>query len=279
MGLEDDARTALAALEAQRGDELAIDVGHAVRAAIGASLPRTAAHESAAAQPDPSKTENLLAGEDDAPAVLVQADANGGWRDVGESYVHIYSGMTCPKGEVIIAMTGAGDAEAAPLPLKQISVFDEAGGDVACNYENPDYGVYLTFYASNWPDITLDDHFAAALRDIVDRFSITSETYAITAETKDDDEGEDAGPSSIEAETKAGAYILEPVDGRTFKTVLWLNKSGDWHVKGRATFVVEMERGQPAFSLTEILAAALYSDKLKDVDRHINSDVFTQANY
>ena len=256
-----------------RGGETppAINISQTLRVAIGqSSTPAIAAHESAFG------ANEGLAADAHAGAVTIHSPSkiliqnsvdNGGWREEDGKYVHAYSGLVCNETEMAATMSSGGTMDVYFVPLTDLYVFDSSGSDVGCNYQNKDLGIYLTFYASNWPDVTLQEHYAGAMKDIVDNLPVKEPTMSLVATKKRDDDG----PTSIEGQTMAGAFILESSSNKAaYKTVLWLNKTGPWHVKGRATFVVEMERGEPQVSVPEMLLSSKYSEKLLEVDRYIN---------
>jgi len=98
-------------------------------------------------------------------------------------------------------------------------------------------------------------------------------------DSKDEKGAEDATPSTIEGETKAAAFLLEPVNGTVYKTALWLNKTGFWHVKARGTFYLGKEGELPLLPFTETSMSNRHDDKLHEIDRHLNRSALTQVRY
>ncbi len=76
--------------------------------------------------------------------------------------------------------------------------------------------------------------------------------------------------STEKGDALAAAYITEPQDGVTFKTALWLNKTGGWHVKARATFPVVMQGEEPQLSVVEMMSATIHTSTVVAVDKHVN---------
>ncbi len=240
------------------------------RAAVGLeSDPASAAHEAAFASASPGDPVGKLrngAAPAQAHNILVQnqMSGEGGWRQVGGAMVHDYSGMRCPvKLDMTLTDENGVAIESVSAPLSRINLYNASGQDTSCDYANADAGVYLTLYASNWPTVSLQDHFASALKLIVDRFPLKEEAPVLVMK------GDPYANSQVEGETLTAGYITEPMlNGGTFKTALWLNKAGPWHVKVRATFLLPAEGGLTGPKLVEMVAATMHAVTLKDVDLH-----------
>ncbi len=256
---------------------VAFHVAQVQRAEIGAeSLRRTAAHEAALETSDPSRILNFSSQAKTLTPIRIDVAANnGGWIEEEDVYRHAYSGMTCQKAMIMLIAIDDDTSNLALVPLGGIQVYDENGLDTSCSYQSELLGIYITLYASKWPDVTLEDHYAAALNDIVNQLPIASGAMTMTADSKT----EDGQATSIQGDTKAAAFILEPINGKTLKTILWLNKTGDWHVKARVTYVMPEDKGDTQIFSTELFAAIAYSSKLSEVDKHINSGALTQVSF
>lgn len=261
---------------ADRGAEVValLKVGHGVNfktsrmprtvlagASGSAAIAMVASHE-AAFQSDSEKTENI-AGEQSPGPVLIAENA-GGWMETEDAYIHEFSGMACAKAEFTLVPVKGDAIGFVAMPIKNIQVFDGAGYDTACHYESQQFGIAMTFYASRWPDVALDDHFNQSVSQILSRLPIETETLSVSAEA----EVEEGYDSTIEGKTLSAAFLLERQNNIQYKTALWLNKTGDWHVKARATFAMLGDDEDVAF--TEIFAATNHATKLVEIDKHIN---------
>lgn len=268
--IETKTQTVLAALGRSDVEDVSFRTVQAGRARIApAAGPAEAAHEAAFADGGEAKTANMTGRRDqsETPAILAQNSLanNGGWREEEEAFIHAYSGMRCPKELMMIMIDEDGGENQSRAALSNIQLYDDSGNDTSCHYVNRAEAVYLTLYASNWPDITLEDHFGASLKLIVDRFPVKSEAPVIVAETA----AETPADSMIEGPTIAAAFLTEPMEEKTFKTALWLNKTGPWHVKARATFPAPAE-GEGQFTVVELVSATMHAITLVEVDRRIN---------
>ena len=172
-----------------------------------------------------------------------------GWREQGrEGFVHGPSGMQCPLGMVF--------GEGGPaLELQSIDAYDAEGFDTSCNYVGTNFGGVFTLYASRWPDVTKEEHFsqAVALMPRAVPFGAAAEAPVITIETTQPG-------SMIEDEILTYAYTSPPMEGRVLLTTLLLAKTGDWHVKMRATHT-------PPEPFLQTLAAFVHVKTLIDVDK------------
>lgn len=212
----------------------------------------------------------------------VQNGSNGGWRQQENgALVHGLSGMMCP-GFIAFDATKEGDGalskETITWSLINVRLYNEMGTDTACDYQKDEGAAFLTVYASRWPDVSLDQHFSQSVKLIVDGFNIQSESDLFILEYDD----ENAGQSTIEGKTKAAAFLVDDLinvgSGKTLKTGLWLNKTGDWHIKARVTFEHKTDNVEgPA--PTEISAAAVHLVTLKMVDTHINTSVANTVSF
>ncbi len=250
----------------------------ASRAHIARSAgPRPAAHEEALGiGADGLHGEGKLSNDPGAGVqtvpILAQnslPSANGGWRETSEDLFHTYSGMRCPKVLDMTLVNDNGDVlEQVTARLVQIQLYDDAGMDTSCSLTNEAKTVLLTLYASHWPDTTVEDHYGESLKLIVDRFPypLKSEVPVMVA-TPD---GDQYALSTEKGDALAAAYITEPQDGVTFKTAMWLNKTGGWHVKARATFPVGMNGEEPQLSVVEMMSATIHASTVVAVDKHVS---------
>ena len=212
-----------------------------------------------------TKTQNFAQNTDEIIPVLASLQGvanNGGWKKVGANFVHSYSGMVCtPFHDISFTKKSSDKPQKLILSLQKIHVFDGEGYDTACHYSATNGGVpLLTFYASYWPDVALEDHFASAANDMR-RMNIKSGA-SIIQPTVEMDKNEQ---TTIEGETRSVAYLIEAGANKVeLKTALWLNKTSGWHIKARATY-------HPADILTELLASVLHLARLMEVDKHMNS--------
>lgn len=277
----DGAASLFTSLTGQAAPDFQVEETTVARVAIGGRGPRIIAdHEAGAAAPaGAGKIDNLGLGV--TPGTVLERTQNNlndnGWRQGPDGYEHLPSGMACPNAIIFnVENEETGEKNSIPISLADIRLFDQFGRDTGCDYVNQDAGVYLTFFASEWPDTTLADHYGAALQNIVDRFPIASETPLVAMSFQDD---APATVSTIEGDTLTGAFLLEPDEGVILKTALWLNKTSDWHVKARATYVVAVEGAEPQFSVAEIYAAIFHAATLIRVDRNINASTGVAVSY
>jgi hypothetical protein len=194
---------------------------------------------------------------------------DGGWSEVGDAYVHRYSGMRCPKSFDMVLNNEKGEiVQRVYTALLQIRIYDQSGMDTSCHLTNEAGSVLVTLFASHWPDRSLEDHFAEGIRLIVDHFpmALKSEVPVMVATPN----GDSYSLSVDKGVAMAAAYISEPLNGQTYKTALWLNKTGGWHVKVRATFPVEMKDEKPQLSIVEMVSATLHASTVVAVDKHVN---------
>lgn len=238
------------------------------RAAIGrTSTPQTAAHEGAFGEDGAAASARKLANATAwRMAVPAQNTIAGGWRESQSALVHDYSGMRCPKTMTMALTKPDGSVEEIDTALIQIRLYAADGMDTSCDFADPDNSVYVTLYASHWPDVPVEEHFAAALKLIVDRIPLKEEAPVLTAVPSG--KGEGYSLSTEPGDTLAAAFITEPMNGVTFKTALWLIETGGWHVKARATFPVGLEDGKAAISVVEMVTTTMHAAAYRDVDAH-----------
>jgi hypothetical protein len=167
-----------------------------------------------------------------------------------DGVMHMPSGLSCPD-----VMLGQED-EKTPLRLASVVQFDEKGLDVGCDYLNGEAGV--TYYSSRYPGMSLEDHAASAVGSIRQRFKSTKPvSVPIIAIT--DKQNNPIGDEPI----IAGGFEVGDINGKPYKTGLWLARSGDWHFKMRATYPAKD-------SATEISAAISFALTFLMIDIHLD---------
>lgn len=174
----------------------------------------------------------------------VQSTLPPGWREVKNGLLHQNSGMVCIYGL-------STEDEKFSMELDNIKRYDETSTDVGCNYKT-NTGALVTIWSSKWPEISQAQHFAAADSAIRENFKITQSLPVTVAVT----EGYD--PELMGMPTAVGYEATVPNNLQKLKTSLWLVKTGNWHVKARATHYLQD-------GTTEIIAALLFSEAHKQV--------------
>ena len=277
IGMTEQAAEILKTANASANDIVSIETVSFQRAEVAATaIPAVIPHEAGFASSSEAKLANITGqsrATDASSIIQTQAANQGGWREGENEYVHAHSGMKCPLQFSGVMFDEEGGSSQAEILLSGILVFDNLGHDTACNYMDTNQSVALTFYASKWAAISLDDHFGSSIKNILDRFAVKTEAPLVVTDIERD------GKSTIKGDTKGAAFILQPQDGVTFKTALWLNQTGDWHVKARATYPVAVVDEEPQFSVLELMAAIYHSLKLAEVDGHINSAAAVEVAY
>ncbi len=232
---------------------------------------------------DARPTDSLLAHESDAAALYsgrnffalgkernaraefarIAADATetpNGWRrersGADDRLVHEESGLQCPL-EYDVSLNEARRA----LALKGVTKYDERGRDVSCNYAIEGQ-TSITVYASFYPDVSLEDHAAAAAAAIARSFTFKGDLPVITVKLKDASGDNIETPSSPSA---AGAFDVGEINGVPYKTAIWLGVTHGWHVKTRATY-------PQSDMISEITAAILFQTNFLNVDKKNRAD-------
>lgn len=165
-----------------------------------------------------------------------------GWSHMqGDAVRHDASGLEC-AGQITLAN------EKRIFTLRQLKSFDDRNMDVACDYATGS-GHYLTFYASFWPRMSLEESYSGAVAAIRQRFDVQSTVAVPLAKMKSNEP--DPVYEGLEQQMAAG-FNIGPVDGVPYRTSLWLAKTHGWHVKTRATYPVD----DP---MTELVAAITFS--------------------
>lgn len=193
----------------------------------------------------------------ESPRALVNEQPPAGWRRKDERLVHAESGLECP----LEFDFSAGDDDAAALSLSDISSYDESNRDVSCNYSNGGAAI-ITVYASFYPDISVEDHAAAAVAAMRRSFMLKDAMPVVSVEIED----KEAGATTADLEKPiAGAFDIGEINGEPYKTALWIAKTGGWHVKTRATYA-------HADFTSELVAAVIFSANYLNVDMKNKSD-------
>ncbi len=161
-----------------------------------------------------------------------------GWVQGEGSVVNSTSGLACPT-------RWESEDRSYALNLFRIHKFDSNGLDVGCSFQS-NTGARITLYASFIPGVSRDVHAKMAAEIIRERFE-TTEPLPIPHVNLKSEDGE-----SLEAPIAVGYGIKIPGSDVKMKSSLWLVKTGDWHVKARATH-------RQDDSITEIMAALMFA--------------------
>ena len=167
-----------------------------------------------------------------------------------DGVTHRKSGLRCPD-----VMLGQED-EKTPLRLASVVQFDDKGLDVGCDYSNGESGV--TYYSSYYPGMSLEDHAAGAVASIRQRFK-TTEPVSVPVVEMTDKENKPLGDEPM----IGGGFLIGDINGKPYKTGLWLARSGDWHFKMRATYPAQDQA-------TEISAAISFAFTFLLIDFHLD---------
>jgi hypothetical protein len=213
---------------------------------------RTAGPIAAAADADPSYAlphETALDGaqllrhaseKQQGYAHFAASELPDGWTQSEDAIRHRASGLECPLSLDL-------PEEQRSFPLVDVHKYDEKNLDVSCGYS--DGSVSLTFYASFWPQMSLEDSAGGAISAIKMRFPVKA-AMPVAVATPDEFDGR-ALPADLEEPVAAGFDIGE-ANGVPYKTSLWLVKTHGWHVKARATYAQQDVT-------TEIISAVMFT--------------------
>lgn len=176
--------------------------------------------------------------EEKSLAALASANSDG-WTILNkgaddERSVHQESGLECPA-EIDLTLNEEAEVSGKLYTLEGVTKFDRRGRDVACNYIAGGDAI-ITLYASFYPDISLEDHAAAAVSAIRQNFNVKGQLPVITMEMK---RASSSANSEPPAPFIAGAFDVGQINGAPYKTALWIGKTYGWHVKVRGTFAQE----------------------------------------
>lgn len=176
------------------------------------------------------------------PPVFLRSDVTLplGWTVADNAAVHAESGLVC-----------LGELDFPELKrryeLVAVRTFDRKGLDAGCHYQGSD-GQELSFFASFWPDMTVEQHAQGAVAAINQTTPIVRELPVSVVKMTEDP----AKPYTVNMEpVLAGAFEIA-VDGKPVKTAIWLTKTYGWHVKARATYA-------PTDEATEALTAVVFA--------------------
>lgn len=187
----------------------------------------------------------------EAPRALVNAQIPAGWRQIENRVVHKESGLECP----LEFDFKAGTESAGALSLIDITSYDSSNRDVSCNYSNGGAAV-VTVYASFYPDISVEDHAAAAVAAMRQTFTLKGVLPVVSVEIEDKDAG--TTTAALDAPI-AGGFDIGDINGAPYKTALWIAKTHGWHVKARATYA-------QADVTSELVAAVIFAANYLNVD-------------
>ncbi len=168
----------------------------------------------------------------------VANDLPAGWVQLDGAILHQNSGLVC-QTSMDTQDTGY------TLTLTRLHQFDAKDLDVACSYES-NTGAFITLYASYYPDLSQEDHAILAARHIRDRFNPIG-TLPVPVVEISTDSGE-----IFETPSAVGYDISQKNSDLKLKTSLWVVKTGDWHVKARATH-------RQNDSISEITAVSMFA--------------------
>lgn len=198
----------------------------------------------------------------ETPRALVSTQVPTGWRLTENRLIHSESGLECP----LEFDFSAGTEKAGALTLIDIASYDEASRDVSCNYANGGAAV-VTVYAAFYPDISVEDHAAAAVAAMRQTFMLKEVLPVVSVEIDDKDTG--ASTAELEAPI-AGAFDIGDVNGEPYKTALWIAKTRGWHVKTRATYAQKDVT-------SELVAAVIFAANYLNVDAKNRNDPTTRG--
>ena len=187
----------------------------------------------------------------ETPRALVSTQIPAGWRAADNRLVHIESGLECPFAFDFKSAAGGAGA----LSLADVTSYDAESRDVSCNYANGGAAV-ITVYASFYPEISVEDHAAAAVAAMRQSFTLKGALPVVSVEIEDKDAG--ATTADLEAPI-AGAFDIGDINGAPYKTALWIAKTHGWHVKTRATYA-------QADMTSELVAAVMFAANYLNVD-------------
>lgn len=153
-----------------------------------------------------------------------------GWSIDGDRLRHVESGLLCPSSIKV-------GEDGRPFALERVVEFNDKGRDIACHYSAQDNGDGIIAYASYWPEISLDEHTAAAVDGILQNYQVTQAVeLPIVMLKSEEDAGDLADLINGMEETLAGGFEIGEKNGIPYRTSLWLVKTHGWHVKLRATY-------------------------------------------
>ncbi len=192
----------------------------------------------------------LAAPSVETPRALIEETLPAGWRRQDDRLLHVESGLECP-----LHFDFSTDRRKSVLSLKDVTVYDQANRDVSCNYTNGGAAT-VTLYASYYPDISVEDHAAAAVAAMRRNFQLKGVLPVVTVEIED----KDAGTTTADLDAPiAGAFDIGEIGGAPYKTAIWIAKTQGWHVKTLATYA-------QADATTELVAAVIFAVNYLNID-------------
>lgn len=228
----------------------------------GAVLPSLARHELKAAALFTGRS-FLAAGKVlahpalETPRALVNEQIPAGWKQTDNRLVHKESGLECPLEFDFSAAKEKGGS----LSLADVTSYDAENRDVSCNYTNGGAAV-ITVYAAFYPDISVEEHAAAAVAAMRQSFTLKSVLPVVSVEIED----KDAGTTTADLEAPiAGAFDIGDINGAPYKTALWIAKTHGWHVKTRATYA-------QSDVTSELVAAVIFAANYLNIDMKTKTD-------
>ena len=165
----------------------------------------------------------------DVKFVATSSELPEGWRDDGQTILHLESGLKCAK-EITFDKTAT--TPNRRLSLSNVTQYDQRGRDVSCNFAF-DGDAAITLYASFYPDIKIEDHAASAVAAIHQSFNVKGPLPVAVVEIS---RKEKDGTTRRYPAPLAAGFDVGEVNGVPYKTSVWLAETHGWHVKARATY-------------------------------------------
>ncbi len=186
----------------------------------------------------------------ETPRALIAESLPAGWRRQDDRLIHVESGLECP-----INFDFSTAEKKSVLSLKDVTVYDQANRDVSCNYANGGAAA-VTIYASYYPDVSVEDHAAAAVASMRRSFQLKGVLPVVTVEIED----KDAGTTTADLDAPiAGAFDIGEISGTPYKSAIWIAKTHGWHIKALATYA-------QSDATTELVAAVIFAVNYLNID-------------
>ncbi|MEM1381014.1 MAG: hypothetical protein AAGH41_10365 [Pseudomonadota bacterium] len=159
-------------------------------------------------------------------SVSLAPDGAKGFARTNNGFVHEESGLRCNNSWVVKLR----EEVVTTLKLTDVTSFNRDSSDVVCAYASDD-GLYsYALYATDWQDITVENHYALALRSMKQRYPKGELANVPVAMMRPKDVSDE-----LLGETVGTALSFTNPDGTTGVTSVYITKVEDWHIKARAT--------------------------------------------
>ncbi len=168
------------------------------------------------------------------------------FEDTGTGFRHRLSGLVCEQ-----------TMEQTRLELDGITLFDDQGYDVACNYLGMAETRVLTIYATYAPRFHPEMHKEAAAEAMLARFEGATAMGVLTVPVDPDGTGSKGRMYGVGFDIGS----VEGLEGAQ-KTGVWITRVDGWHLKVRATYA----HGEA--KLAEPTAALFLAETAKTVRAH-----------